>query len=200
VEPAARTHLQSLSRRAFVVAPIRLSLGAAGVAAAIVAGSPRPAALLAFVLAAVALLAVVATDPRRRFVRLPDDPPEAEPEAPEDGLARIALAAVFPSTVGVAAILVVALAVQPTLAALLAGILAGLGVAALLTGGELLLEERRTGRRLFLVRGSQRVVSRTASRDVEARQPPHRQQAEGDDRDRGEGASGEPAERMVETP
>jgi hypothetical protein len=152
--------LQSLPRRALVVAPIRFALGAAGLTAAAVAGSPRPAALLAFAVAALGLLVVVVADPRTRFMRLPDDPPPADAGALEDGVGRIALAAVFPSTAGVALLLAVALAFEPTLAAMLAGILAGLGAAALVTGVELLLGERRSGRRLYVVRGTQRVVAR----------------------------------------
>lgn len=153
-------HLQSLSRRALVVAPVRLVLGIAGVGAAVAAGSPRPGAFLAFVAAAVGLVFVVAVDPRRHLFRLPDDPPEASAEAVEDGLGRLAFSAVFPSTVGVAALAMAALFFEPTLAALLSGILAGLGVAALIYGVDQLLSERRTGLRLFLVRETQHVVAR----------------------------------------
>ena len=106
------------------------------------------------------LALVVAVDPRRHLLRLPDEPPEAPAEAVEDRLGRLVVSAVFPSTVGVAALAVAALGFEPTLAALLAGILAGLGVAALLFGIDLLLSERRTGVRLFLVRGTQHVVAR----------------------------------------
>ena len=159
--PEVPTQLQSLSRRSLVVAPIRLALGAAGVTAAVAAGSPRPGALLAFAGSAVGLLIVAAGDPRRHMFRLPEDPPDAPPGAVEDGVVQLALAAVFPSTAGVAAILVVALVFEPTLAAVMAGILAGLGVAALLGGVELVLQERRTATRLFVVRGTQRVVVRS---------------------------------------
>ena len=71
------------------------------------------------------------TDPRARFL-----PASAEPTAlPAD--ANVAPAwlhavhASLPSTVGVSILAAVALAVQPTLTALLAGVLAGLGIAAL---------------------------------------------------------------------
>ena len=157
---AAEQRLQSLPLRALVVAPVRIVLALAGVAAAIAAGAPRPGALLAFLTAAVGLVVVVVADPRRYIFRIPDDPPDAEPEAIEDGVARLALAAVFPSTAGVTVLLLAALAFEPTLSAMLAGIIAGLGVAALVYGVDQLLAERRTGLRLFLVRGTQQVVAR----------------------------------------
>ena len=160
MEGAAAQHLQSLTRRALVVAPVRIVAGLAGLAVAIAAGSPRPAAVLAFALAALGLVVVVVADPRRHLFRLPDDPPEADAGAVEDGLARLGLAAIFPSTAGVAMLALVALLFEPTLTALLAGILVGLGLAALVTGGDLLLGERRRGRRLFLVRGTQQIVVR----------------------------------------
>lgn len=99
-------------------------------------------------------------DPRRHLFRLPEDAPQAAEEATEDGVARLAFTAVFPSTVVVTVLLVVALFFEPLLAAVMAGILAGLGVAALIGTVELALEERRRGQRLFVERGTIRVVSR----------------------------------------
>jgi hypothetical protein len=154
--------LQSLVRRSLVVAPIRLALGGLGVGLALVAGSST-SAVLAFVGGGIGLLFVAMGDPRRRAFRLPDDPPTAPAGAPEDGVLRIAWSAVWPSTAGVTAILVAALFFQPALAAALAGILAGLGVAALAGAAELALLERRRGLRLFLVRGTGDVVARRSA-------------------------------------
>ncbi len=67
---------------------------------------------------------------------------------------RRALAlAMYPSTIGLSAVTLVALAVRPELAAVLAGILAGLGLAALYSAGQLALWERELGGRLYLERG-----------------------------------------------
>jgi hypothetical protein len=165
VSDAAPVRIQSLSRRALAVAPVRLVLGGAGVAAAIAAGSSSAAALLAFAAATIGLLVVVAADPRRLFFRMPDDPAEAPGDALEDGTLRLVWTALFPSTAGLMALLAVSLAFEPTLAAVMAGILAGLGIAALVGGLELLLRERTDGRRLFVVRGTQHVVVRVRLRE-----------------------------------
>lgn len=157
---AAPLRLQSLRRRALVIAPIRLALAGAGLAAAVTAGSQQAGALLACGGATVATLLLVIADPRARFFQIPEDPPAAPADAREDGLWRLALGAAFPSTAGVAVLLAVALAVEPTLAAMMAGILAGLGLAALVGAVELTALERRRACRLYVERGTSRVLSR----------------------------------------
>ena len=146
-----------------MIAPIRLVLAATGLAAAVAAGSRSAGALLATGGAAIATLLFVIADPRARFFGIPDVPPEAPADASEDGLGRLALSAAFPSTVGVALLLAATLAVEPTLSAVMAGILAGLGVAALAAAFELRSVERREGLRLFVVRGTSRVLCRSRS-------------------------------------
>lgn len=146
-----------------MIAPIRLVLAATGLAAAVAAGSRSAGALLATGGAAIATLLFVIADPRARFFAIPDAPPEAPADASEDGLGRLALSAAFPSTVGVALLLAATLAVEPTLSAVMAGILAGLGVAALAAAFELRSVERREGLRLFVVRGTSRVLCRSRS-------------------------------------
>jgi hypothetical protein len=158
--PASPLRLQSLPRRALVIAPIRLVLASVGLAAAIVAGSRQAGALLAFGGATIATLLFVIADPRARFFQIPELPPAAPADASEDGIGRLALSAAFPSTIGVALLLVVTLAAEPTLAAVMAGILAGLGLAALLGAMELRSLERRRASRLFVERGTSRVLSR----------------------------------------
>jgi hypothetical protein len=159
-EPASPLRLQSLPRRALVIAPIRLVLAATGLAAAVVAGSRQAAALLAFGGATIATLLLVIADPRARFFQIPDVPTEAPADASDDGIARLALGAAFPSTAGVAALLAITLVAEPTLAAVMAGILAGLGLAAAFGALELRALERRLALRLYVERGTSRVLSR----------------------------------------
>jgi hypothetical protein len=59
----------------------------------------------------------------------------------------------YPSTIGLSAVIAVSLVVSPELAAVLAGILAGIGLAALYSAGQLLLWERELGGRLLIERG-----------------------------------------------
>ena len=120
--------LHSLRDRALYVTPIRIILGAVWLVAARVAGSPATGALLAFAGGAFVIVFTLFNDPRSRFLSRG----EAK-EAPEDVhvASRIhqALHATIPSTAGVSALAAVSLAFEPTLAALLGGISAGLGIA-----------------------------------------------------------------------
>jgi hypothetical protein len=87
---------------------------------------------------------------RRRFVWL--RLAEAEPLAREARLEprRLIVArAAYPSTIGLTVLVAMALWLQPPLAALLAGILAGLGGAALGFGAQLAAWERQRGARVL---------------------------------------------------
>jgi hypothetical protein len=75
----------------------------------------------------------VLNDPRGRFRGEDAEPPLAPPDAVVAPRWRQALAATMPSTVGVSILAAIALAPQPALAALLGGVSAGLGVAALIS-------------------------------------------------------------------
>ena len=125
--------VHSLRERTLLVIPIRVVLGAVLLVASLVAGAHRTGALLAFATGAVGIVFFLFNDPRSRFL-----PAGREPE-PLPGTATIAprwrqaLAATFPSTIGVAVLALIALVPQPILAALLAGIEAGLGLAAALS-------------------------------------------------------------------
>ncbi len=66
---------------------------------------------------------------------------------------RALVFAMYPSTIGLSAVTAIALVVSPELAAVLAGILAGLGLAALYSAGQLMLREHELGGRLFAERG-----------------------------------------------
>jgi hypothetical protein len=69
-------------------------------------------------------------DPRARFRGAPKEPTELPVDASVAPAWLHAVHAALPSTVGVSVLAAVTLAFQPTLAALLAGVLAGLGLAA----------------------------------------------------------------------
>jgi hypothetical protein len=139
--------VESVRLRLLLVAPLRLALGIAWLGAARAVGGSSHAALLAFAAGAFAIAFLVPNDPRARLRR----PPEAPAQLP--GNARVAPAwlhvvhAALPSTVGVSVLAAITLAFNPTLTALLAGILAGLGFVALLRGygidGRLYIDPRR---------------------------------------------------------
>jgi hypothetical protein len=129
--------LHSYRDRAIGVIPIRLALGLALVGSARVAGARSGPALLAFVVGVFGITFVIFNDPRARFIRRDVDPLDAPPDAEVAPRWRQALSATLPSTVAVAVLACIALVPQPTLAALLAGVEAGLGVAALLSLGRI---------------------------------------------------------------
>jgi hypothetical protein len=127
--------LHSLRDRTLGVIPIRLGLGVLLLGAARLAGAENGPALLAFVIGVFGITFVIFNDPRARFAQGTVEPlalPAAAEIAPRW---RQALAATIPSTIAVAVLAGIALVPQPTLAALLAGVEAGLGVAALLSLG-----------------------------------------------------------------
>ncbi|HET7137034.1 MAG TPA: hypothetical protein VFI04_01655 [Gaiellaceae bacterium] len=120
--------LHSLRDRALYVTPIRLGLGLAWVAVARLAGAPAAGSLLAFAGGAFVTVFTLYNDPRARF--LPRREPEPAPAgAPVAGRLRQAFAATLPSTAGVSVLAAISLGFQPTLAALLGGVSAGLGLA-----------------------------------------------------------------------
>jgi hypothetical protein len=99
-------------------------------AAARAAGGATGATLIAFAAGAFAMAFLVPNDPRARF-RGARSEPEALPADASVAPAWLhALHAALPSTFGVSVLAAVTLLFQPTLSALLAGILAGLGLVA----------------------------------------------------------------------
>jgi hypothetical protein len=128
----AETVVQSVRLRLILVGPLRLVLAIVFLGASRVAGATSAAALLGFGIGCVLIVFLMFNDPRARFRR--------ESEArPLPSNARVAPAwmhaahAAFPSTLGLSVLAGVALIGHPTLAALLGGVLAGLGVAALIS-------------------------------------------------------------------
>jgi hypothetical protein len=126
--------VHSLRLRALLVGPERLVLGAVFFVAARLAGAHGTSALLAFVTGAFAIVFLALNDPRSRFGRQLQ---ATSAPLPADAVLapawRHALAAAFPSTVGVSVLAAIAVAFEPALTSLLAGILAGLGVLALVS-------------------------------------------------------------------
>jgi hypothetical protein len=114
-----------------LVIPIRLALGVVWLVAARLAGASSGPALIAFALGAVGLTFLAFNDPRSRFAHGEVDPLPLPSDATAAPKWRQALTAMLPSTVGVSILAAIAVAVDPTLAALLGGVCAGLGVAAL---------------------------------------------------------------------
>lgn len=122
--------VESVRLRLLLVAPLRLLLSIVFLAAARAAGGTSGATLLAFAAGAFAMAFLVPNDPRARFRKAPGEPAELPADASVAPAWLHALHASLPSTVGVSILAAVTLAFQPTLTALLAGILAGLGLAA----------------------------------------------------------------------
>ena len=125
--------VHSLRDRTLGVIPIRLVLGLLLFLAARLAGAPSTGSLLAFVSGVVAITFLLFNDPRARFVPARAEPVPLPPNAEPAPLWRQALSATLPSTVGLAVLALITLVPQPTLTALLAGVCAGLGVAAALS-------------------------------------------------------------------
>jgi hypothetical protein len=126
--------VESLRLRLLLVAPLRLLLGVVWLAAALAAGGGSAGTLVAFAAGAFAMAFLVLNDPRARFRRAPGEPAALPADASVAPAWLHAVHAALPSTVGVSVLAAVTLAFKPTLTGLLAGILAGLGLVALLRG------------------------------------------------------------------
>jgi hypothetical protein len=120
----ARARARRTRTAVAALAAIRFGLAGAGLGAAIAAGASRNAGVLGFALGAVGGAVFVLNDPRRRFLK-------ATPPPGDEPWWRTALRWTYPSTLGLAALTGIALAFSPVLAAVLAGIIAGLGIAGL---------------------------------------------------------------------
>jgi hypothetical protein len=149
--------------QALLIAAARLALGVGGLVASTARGlDPGPATGLFAFGALILLLAVYGGDRRRRsglkFAAPEPLPSDARIESRGRGLARAA----YPSTIGLTALTAFALWPQPGLAALLAGILGGLGVMALVGAARLASWERSRHARIL--------IEGTTSRVFEARE------------------------------
>jgi hypothetical protein len=135
--------------QALLIAALRLALAAAGVADAVARGVDRGPAvgLVAFGVRLVPFSAYAGGRPQRAARCFGEAQPAPEDFRVESRLRALA-AATYPSTIGLT---VIALWPQPPLAAFLAGILAGLGVMALVGLTRLSSWERGRRRSRFFV-------------------------------------------------
>ena len=135
---------------------MRLGLGVFELVLALAVGNRARAALLAFALGALAATVFLASD--RRFASRALDEPAALPaDAEIVPPLRAALYGLVPSTVGASALALVSLAFEPVLAALLAGVVAGMGIASSASLYSVEAAERRGGVRLYAERGRGRL-------------------------------------------
>jgi hypothetical protein len=129
--------------QALLIAALRLALAAAGVAAAVARGVDRgPAVGLVAFGAGLVLFSVYAGGRPQRAARRFADAQQAPDGFQVESRLRALAAATYPSTIGLAVLTVISLWPQPPLAAFLAGILAGLGVMALVGVARLTAWER----------------------------------------------------------
>jgi len=130
--PCALVIVESIRLRLLLIAPLRLGLSVVWLVAARVAGAASGSALIAFATGAFLIAFFLLNDPRARFVPHADEPEPLPAGAALAPASLHAYHAALPSTVGVSILAGLGLLANPTLTALLAGILAGLGVVALL--------------------------------------------------------------------
>jgi hypothetical protein len=144
VQPA----VYRVTHQRLALSAIRLALAAVAFAGSIGAGADPAAAGVALALGAGICGLALVTD--RRWLLL--GMPKADP-LPDDvrhaSLARAVAEGMLPSTAGVAVLAVVSLAFEPILTAVLAGILAGMGIVSLVSCVEVALWERRSDSQLL---------------------------------------------------
>ena len=144
--------------QALLIAALRLALAAAGVTAAVARGVDRgPAVGLVAFGAGLVLFSVYAGGRPQRAARRFGDAQAAPDDFRVESRLRALAAATYPSTIGLTVLIVIALWPQPPLAAFLAGILAGLGVMALVGLARLSGWERARGSRFFIEPKSEQV-------------------------------------------
>jgi hypothetical protein len=136
------------------VTPLRFVLAAGTLLTAIAAGAASSSARVAFGLGLVGGAGLVLGDPRRRMLRreivFRPAPDVFDLEEPW----RSSLRGLYPSSLGLTVLSLVALAWDPVLSAVLAGVIAGLGVAGLISAVDVALQERRLGGRVLSLVGA----------------------------------------------
>jgi hypothetical protein len=137
-----------------LAAGLRLLLGGAGFGAALALYPDEPGLELGFMLG-IGLLGVAALYRYRTSLHWTgrDAAERAPAGAGLEPWWRIAVRVAFPSTIGLGILLAISLALEPTLAAALAGFLVGLGFAAGALAVEQRIWERRTARALYTEAG-----------------------------------------------
>lgn len=141
--------VESIRLRLVLIAPLRLALGIVWVVLARVDGARSGATLIAFIAGAFASAFLVTNDPLGRFKKTPDRAAELPADATVAPAWLHAVHAAIPSTAGISVLAALTLLFQPALTALLAGLLTGMGVVALLAvygmDGRLYLDPRTGG-------------------------------------------------------
>jgi hypothetical protein len=147
--------------RLLLMAPIRIGLGVVLLGASF-AGDERPRPVgAAFLVGAVFITFAALADRRSLLLRAGELEPEPLPAgAVRDPYWRIAVTAALPSTIGLSVLSVIALAAgNEVLGALLAGSVAGLGIATLIGLFPLLVWERKRAVRLYVGPHGRRFVA-----------------------------------------
>jgi hypothetical protein len=155
------TRVADARTRLLLITLIRIGLGLAMLFATFV-GDARPRSLgLAFLVGAI-FVAFAALADRRALLLSGQEEPEPLPDGfARDPHWRVALMAAFPSTVGLAVLSAVALVTgNEVLGALLAGGIAGLGIASLIGLGAVLAWERERDARLYFGPHGSRFLAR----------------------------------------
>jgi hypothetical protein len=141
--------VESIRLRLALIGPVRLALSIVWLVAARADGARSAATLIALVAGAFASAFLVTNDPFARFRKGSDKVAELPAGASVAPAWLHVVHAALPSTIGVSVLAAIALLFQPTLTALLAGLLAGMGVAALIAvyglDGRLYLDPRTGG-------------------------------------------------------
>lgn len=154
VSTDGRPRVVRLALRAQVLAAIRGGLSAVGGVAAALVGAQAEPALIGWAFGATMVSIVLAGDRRGRL----STPPLPLPgDATLESWADIARTDVFPSTVGVAVLTLVALAFEAVLAGMMAGIIGGMALMTIVSRVQIGLAERQFGGVLYLERASRRL-------------------------------------------
>lgn len=141
--------VESLRLRLLLIAPLRLALGGLWVVLARADGARPGATMIAFIAGAFASAFLITNDPLGRFRKTPEKAAELPADATVAPAWLHAVHAAIPSTAGISVLAALTLLFQPALTALLAGLLTGMGVVALLAvygmDGRLFLDPRTGG-------------------------------------------------------
>ena len=142
-----------------LIVPVRLALGLAGLSGALVLHVSSGVSLGEFGFAAGFTFFLLLMSRRRRaFWKRVETAQPADEGVPVESALRTVVRATYPSTIGLTALTAIALAVNPVLAAFLAGILAGMALASLQFGAEVIAWERWHSIRLLIGGGRQLYV------------------------------------------
>jgi hypothetical protein len=153
------TRVTTVRRRLVLITPVCIGLGLALLGVALGSDTPARSVVLAFLVGAAFIALAVLAD-RRALLRPPREPEPLPPDSVAEANWRITLEAALPSTVGVSVLGAVGLtAGNEVLGALLAGGVAGMGIASALSLLPLLAWERERGARLDAGRGGRRFVA-----------------------------------------